>query len=102
MPTPAEEAFAEGFSELADVHGKSWTFGGSSFAGVASALRSDDPRMEGSADRLFEVVALTDDLPSPAPKRGDEITQGSKTYRVTRRPDAEPSTGLTTLVVVEA
>jgi len=102
MPTIAEEAFAEGFADLLSVHGKTWTFGAATFSGVSSAIKSDDPRMEGSVDRLFEVVLSTADLPSPGPKRGDEISVGGATYRLARKPDANPATGLTTLVVAEA
>lgn len=102
MPTVAEEAFAESFADLLSVHGKTWTFGAATFPGAFSAIKSDDPRMEGSADQLFEVIASTASLPSPGPKRGDEISVGGETYRLTRKPAGNPATGLTTFVVVEA
>jgi hypothetical protein len=98
MPTPAEEAFSEGFSELAEVHGKKWTFGRASFVGVASVLKPDDPRMAGSADRIIEITAMTSGLPSLAPARGDEISSAGKTYRIIRLPDTDPATGFTSFL----
>lgn len=100
MPTPAQEAFAEGFAELAGVHDPdgSWSFGGVTFAGVASTLRPDDPRMAGSADRLIEVTALTADLPATLPTRGDELVRGTRRHRIARA-DTDEATGYTTFLV---
>jgi hypothetical protein len=102
MPTPAQEAFAEGFAELASVHAEQWTFGEASFAGVASALRPDDPRLQGNTDRVFELTVSTAAIPLPAPTRGDEIARGAARYRVIRPPDHDPATGLSSLLIVQA
>lgn len=99
MSTPAQEAFAEGFAALAEIHATTWIFGGSSFSGVASPIKPDDPRMSGSPDRLFVVEAKTSEL-SPRPARGDELVRGSTYYRVVRI-DREFATGLTTILVAE-
>lgn len=99
MPTPAEEAFAEGLSELSAGHGKTWTFGNVSFVGWVSALRPDDPRLQGSADRLLEIETVTASLPSRMPKRGNEIASGGVVYRLNRNPDRDVATGKTILLV---
>src|SRR5690606_10510745 len=104
MATLAQAAFAEGFAALAGVHGNSWAFGSASFAGVASALKPDDPRMEGSPDRLIELIVRTSSLPAVPPKRGQEIRRQSDGawHRITRQPDADDSTGFTTFILVRA
>jgi hypothetical protein len=100
MSTPALDAFAEGFAELAGAHDPdgSWSFGGVAFAGVASTLRPDDPRMAGSGDRMIEVQALTSSLPDPAPQRGNELTRGTRHHRIARA-DTDDATGYTTFLV---
>jgi hypothetical protein len=99
MRTPAQDAFGEGFSALAEIHGQLWIFGGASFAGVASPLKTDDSRMPGAGDRLLELQVATVSLPTPAPRRGDDLMREGKAYHVTRLPDADTSTGITTFVV---
>lgn len=98
MPTPAEAAFAEGFAALASVHAKTWTFGGYSFRGVASALKPDDPRMIGSGDRLVEIEVLTADIEGIEIKRGDEWMCGGTAYRIARQPDDDEATGYTSII----
>ncbi len=83
MPTPAQEAFEEGFSALSEVHATAWPFGATSFEGVGSVLKRDDPRLLGSSDRLLELIVSPAELPSPPPTRGDELVQDSNFYRVT-------------------
>src|SRR4051812_25719781 len=92
MPTPAEVAFARGRAANASVHGKTWTFGASSFAGVASVLSPDDPKLEGSTDRRLVLIVDPADLPVVPPVRGDTLAQGSNFYRITRA-DFDSSTG---------
>ena len=99
MPTPAQEAFAEGFSALSDVHGSLWTFGGASFAGVQLQLQHDDPRMVGAGDRVLVLEVLTASLPTPSPARGDDLMHGGKAYRVTRLPDVNAATGRTVFIL---
>ena len=96
--TNAEEDFAEGFAARAEVHGKTCTFGAASFTGIKSKLEPFDPRLKGSADRLFEISALTSSLPSARPKRGDNFTFGGASVRVHRDPDDQP-TGETIFLV---
>lgn len=98
MLTPAQEALAEGIGELASVHGPTWTFGDEAFPGVAAALRTDDPRMSGSSDRLQEIIVVTSELPLVRPKRGDELRRGNAIYRITRA-DHDAATGLSTFLV---
>lgn len=100
MSTPAQEAFEEGFDALAEIHDpdRSWTFGDASFAGISSELRPDDPRMVGSSDSLFEMAVRTADLPSPAPRRGDELFHDGRYWRIARA-DASIVTGRTTFTV---
>jgi hypothetical protein len=100
MATPAQEAFAEGFSALASVHGSSWTFGDASFAGVATVLKPDDPRMAGSNDRLFEIVIPTAQLPETGPTRGDDLVRDDRHHRVARV-DHDANSGLTTILIAE-
>ena len=97
MPTPAQEAFAEGFSELAADHATTWSVGSSSFAGVASVLKPDEPRLIGSTDRLLEITVLSASVPS-AVKRGAELTRDGRNHRITRDPIADKATGLTTIL----
>ena len=99
MPTPAQEAFAEGFSELDSVHGTTWTVGASSFRGVASILKPDDPRMLGAPDRLLEITVPSASVPA-AVKRGADLTRDGRKHRVTRDPVPDYATGLTTILVV--
>ena len=101
MPTPAQEAFAEGFSALSEVHDpqKSWTFGGASFAGVQLQLQHDDPRMVGAGDRVLVIEVSTAALPTPTPTRGEDLMRGGKAYRVTRLPDVNAATGRTTFIL---
>jgi len=91
----------EGFMLLLDVHGQPWTFGAASFAGVASPLKPDDPRMDGSGDRLFEVQVVTTSLPAIKPGRGDAISCAGKFHRITRPLDNDFATGITSILVVE-
>jgi hypothetical protein len=102
MPTPAQEAFAEGFSDLLEIHGETWTFGASEFAGVASILKADDPRLLGSTDRHIEIQVSTAGLPAVRPKRSDEIVRDGVCYRITRGLDVDLATGLTTILAVYA
>ncbi len=102
MRTPAQTAFSEGFAALAEVHGSPWTFGGVSFAGIASPLKHDDPRMPGSGDRLLELQVATASLPTPSPRKGDDLVRDGKSYRVTRLPDTDASTGITTFILAVA
>lgn len=99
MPTPAQEAFAEGFTDLDSVHGTSWTVGSTSFRGVASILKPDDPRLLGSSDRLLEITVPSASVPS-AVKRGVELTRDGRNHRVTRDPLPDYATGLTSILVV--
>jgi hypothetical protein len=81
MPTPAQQAFSEGFTALLDVHGQTWTFGAATFAGVSSPLSPSDPRMVGSADYLLELEVLASSL-TQRPSQGDELIQDGFYYRV--------------------
>lgn len=99
MPTPAQEAFAEGFAELAAVHATVWAFGGVAFSGVASALMPDDPRLIGSKDRLLSITAHPASVP-PGIRVGSELTRGGRNHRVVRIPELDTSTGLTSILVV--
>ncbi len=96
--TLAQIALAEGLTTLIEVHGSTWTFGAALFAGVASQLRPNDPRLLGSADRLFEIRALMSALPSPAPERGNEISRDGTPYRIARV-DYDLSTQIATILV---
>lgn len=84
MPTPAQEAFAEGFAALSEVHATAWTFGGDEFVAVEVSLKPDDPRMLGGSDRSLFLEVSPDELPSPSPKGGDELERDSVVYRVTK------------------
>lgn len=101
MPTPAQSAFADGFADLAEVHGNTWTFGRSRFAGVASALEPTDPRLSGSSDRRFKLTVRTSLLPSVRPARGDEVARAGVFYRIEDKPDHE-DTGNTVFILVPA
>lgn len=102
MSTPAQEAFAEGFASLLEDHGETWTFGSSSFAGVASVLKADDPRLAGSTDRHFEIQVSNDALPAVRPVRGEQVKRGRECYRVVRAIDVDSATGIATMLTVYA
>jgi len=99
--TPAQEAFAAGFSALSESFDpeKSWAFGGASFAGVICEMKPDDPRMSGSGDRLFFVTVATASLPAIKPSRGDDLSHGGKFYRITQKPNENQNTGETIFIV---
>lgn len=96
MPTPAQEAFAEGFADLTADHGTPWSFGGVVFTGVASALKPDDPRLLGSLDRLLEIVAIT--ATAPALKKGDELLRDERYHRVVRV-DPDSASGISSILI---
>lgn len=98
MSTVAQLALAKGFAALKSVHGSAWTFGAAEFLGVASALRPDDPRLSGAADRLIEVQVLTADMPATYPKRGNSVTHAGRTHSVVRVDD-DLSSGITTILI---
>lgn len=100
MPTPLQAALAEGISALTEEQGSPlWSFGSAgSFAAPASALKPDDPRMQGSSDRLFEIIVPTALLPEPKPTKGAELSRSGSFHRVTRI-DQDAQTGLTTILV---
>jgi hypothetical protein len=100
MPTPAQEAFAEGFSELSEVHATAWTFGASEFSGVASSIKPDDPRMIGGSVRLLELLVSPAELPSPSPKGGDQLERDSIFYTVSENGHFDEATGLWTYILV--
>jgi hypothetical protein len=99
MPTPHQALHQAAFRRALAHAGEVFTDStGQTFAGMLWVLRPDDPRIiEGSPDRLVEIVALTADLPaSPALARGAEITaEGGTAHRIAREPDADPASGLT-------
>jgi len=95
MPTPAEEAFAESFGALVEVHSgeKLWTFGGASFAGVASNLRADDPRFAPGPGRQLELIVSASALPSGI-KQGSYLTFDGVRHTVAQPPSLNQGTGL--------
>ena len=100
MPTPAEEALAEGFGELVESHSgsKLWYFGAASFAGILTNLRPDDPRIAGSADHLAELIVLTASMPAGV-ARGQFLKFDGQTYTVANKPSRDASTGFTKIIV---
>ena len=102
MPTIAQEAFAEGFAALSEVHATAFTFGATVFDGVASVLKPDDPRMLGSADTVLELQVTPAELPSPSFNRGDQLARDSILYRVSKSGHFDRATGVHTFELVES
>lgn len=102
MPTPAQDAFAEGIAALSEAQGEPlWAYGASSFRAPASPLQPDDPRLKGASDRVFEIIVPTALLPEPKPKQGVELSRSGAFHRVVRI-DHDAVTGLTSILVVHA
>lgn len=76
--------------------GDTFSFLGQEFQANIRQLRPDDPRLQGSTDRLFEIVATTAEL--PVLKRGDSIQRAEKYHRIARI-DANLESGTTTLIL---
>lgn len=101
MATPAQAAFAEGFSALLEEHGTTWSIGGRSFAGVASTLKPDDQRLPGSGDRVIELQTFSRAIRLIRPRRGDELLRAGLLYRISKV-DHDHTTGISTLLIVPA
>jgi hypothetical protein len=93
--TPGQQAFADGFAANLATHGQTWvrTSDAASIQGVPSSLRPESVRLPQGQDRDFAVIvadaALVGPLtaaqvmPAARVKKGDELTKGSRKYRVT-------------------
>lgn len=98
MPTPAEEMFTEGFGELREVHGHSWSFGSVSFSGVLGQLRTNDPRLPGNGRQVEQLTIATAEVPAGI-RKGSLLKRGSIRYTAEQAPVQDASTGLTTILV---
>jgi hypothetical protein len=102
MATPAQIALAEGFVALDEVHGQPCTIGVASIVARVASLPPDDPRLQGSTDRLVEIRISPANRPAELPKRGDELDVDSVTYRVAGEPAIDRSTGEVVIPAAEA
>lgn len=75
--------------------------GGVSFAGVASTLKPDDPRLAGGSDRMLELQVFTRAIRLLRPHRGDELVSRGLIYRITRI-DHDHATGISNMIIVPA
>lgn len=94
--TPGQTALADGFAENLTTHGQAWarTSDAAVILGVVSKLTEDNPSMVQAQDRnIFLLVAdaslsppllSSQVMPSVRLKKGDELTKGSRKYRVAR------------------
>jgi hypothetical protein len=94
--TPGQQSLAEGFSDNLAEHGQTWTrtSDGAQIVGIASAVKVEVPAMAAGQDRDFGIVVADPSLsppllpsqvmPSARLKKGDELTKGSRNYRVVR------------------
>lgn len=99
--TNTQAAIADGFAALKEEHGLTYARPSDSaeFVGVAGLLRPDSPLLVGSQDRIFPISMLPTDEPSAPLRAGDELTQGSSFFRVSRR-DYDNASGLVVVMVV--
>ena len=96
MITPGQSALADGFAANLATHGQTWTRTADSVTiiGLASKLTDLNPHMVQSQDRdasmlvadasLSPPLLLSQVMPSNRLKKGDELTKGSRKYRVVR------------------
>ncbi len=108
--TAGQQAIADGFAANLAVHGQTWTrpADGKLIAGVPATLKPTSPHMVNAPDMAFPILvadaAMTPPLlasqvmPTPRLKKGDELTKGGKSYRVTRA-DYEESTALWVVIL---
>ena len=101
--TPGQQALADGFAANLATHGQTWTRTSDSAAiqGVASKLNTENPHLVQGQDRDFGVIVADASLsppltaaqvmPSSRLKKGDELTKGTKKFRVTRADYQEAS-----------
>jgi hypothetical protein len=92
--TPGQQAFADGFAANLATHGQTWTRTSDNAAiqGVPSSLRVAPAALVQAQDKDFAVVVADRALVGPLTsaqvmpvarvKKGDELTKGSRKYRV--------------------
>lgn len=68
--------------------GSDCLFNNQTFKAEKVRLKPDDTRLLKFPGSIHILIAITDDLPSPSPKRGDDLTINDTHYRVTALPDA--------------
>lgn len=96
MPTPGQQALADGFAELLVNHGQVYvrTSDSAAVSGVPAKLMPTSPNMVQSNDREFAILVAASALSPPVPvsrvmpvavlKKADELTKGTRFYRVVR------------------
>lgn len=94
--TAGQKALADGFAVSLAVHGQTYvrTSDGASVLATSSRLTAETPHMPQGEDRAFAIIVADAELSPPLPasavmpasriKKGDELTKGSKHYRVIR------------------
>ena len=111
MPTPGQQALADGFAANLAIHGQTWTRTSDSktVQGVATTIKDETPHLaQGGQDREMAIIVADASLsppltapqvmPSPRLKKGDELTKGTRNYRVVRA-DFEESNAMWLVVL---
>lgn len=108
--TPQQQAAADGHADRLLNAGVIWqrTSDAAQISAFAGKLKASDPRMAGASDRDFPIIVadqilaptipLAQCMPATRLREGDELTKGSKFYRV-KRADFEEATGLWSVIV---
>jgi hypothetical protein len=108
--TPGQKALADGFAVTIATHGQSWTRTADTvvIVGVASQVVSKEPHMVQSQNQETAIIVADASLSPPIPvaqvmptqrlKKGDELTKGSRKYRVVSA-DLQESNGLWLVVL---
>ena len=108
--TAGQQAIADGFAATLAEHGQTWkrTKDNAAIQGVAGNLKPDNPHMAGAQDRDFLIFVADASLSPPLTAaqvmpatrlaKGDELTKGTKNFRVVRA-DYEEASALWVVVL---